>query len=79
LVLGLISDPLIQDIAISIEQIKAWAYAKTQIIYKISVLWITDFKVGKFDPAEIFCFEPMHHGRHLLAGRSPKFEEFNKL
>jgi hypothetical protein len=79
LFLGLITDPLMQDISLSIDEIETWTIFETQSIAKFFGLWVADFQIGKFDLAKIFRFEPMDHGRHLLAGRSPEFKEFDKL
>jgi hypothetical protein len=68
-----------QDLSIPVQQIKAGAEAIVKILSKISGQWVTDFQIRKLDFAEVFCFQPMHHGRHLLAGCSPEFEEFNEL
>jgi hypothetical protein len=79
LLLSLMPDPLMKDVPISVEQVKARSDLIAQILPKICRKRIADFEIGKFDPAEIRCFEPMDHGRHLLAGYSPKFEEFDEL
>ena len=79
LILSLIPGPFMQDFPLRIQQIKTGADAKAEICSKVSGLWIADFQIRKLDLAKVLCFEPMHHGRHLLAGRSPKFKEFDKL
>jgi hypothetical protein len=79
LLLGLIANPLMEDISLRVEQIEAWTIFEPQSITEFLGLRVADFQIGEFDFAKIFCFEPMDHGRHLLAGRSPEFKKFNKL
>ena len=40
---------------------------------------VVGIQIHKIDPAEIFCFEPMNHGRHGAAGTSGESEEFHEL
>ena len=68
-----------ENVSISINQIKTWTIFETQCIAELFRLWIADFQIRKMDFAEIFRFEPMNHGRHLLAGRSPELKEFDEL
>jgi hypothetical protein len=68
-----------ENISVTVEQIETWAIFETQSVAKAFCLRIANFQIGKFYLAKIFCLEPMDHGRHVLAGRSPEFKELNQL
>jgi hypothetical protein len=51
----------------------------SQLFEKIRIRVIVYIKINKVNPVKVFYFEPMHDGRHALAGTSPEGEDFNKL
>jgi hypothetical protein len=79
LFLACVTDPLLKYLPIGIQQVKFGLVVKTQGLLEILGLRIIGVEVGKPDPAKIFGFQPMDHGRHRAAGRSGKTEKFHKL
>jgi hypothetical protein len=71
--------PFFENGSICVQQINFRLIVETQGTLEIARAGIIGIEVGKRDPAEILCFEPMDHGRHRAAGASGKAEEFNKL
>ncbi len=72
-------DQFFQDVAIGIQQIEFGLEREAKRSLKSLRVRVVRVEVTEFDPAVIFRFEPMNHGRHGSAGRSGEAEEFNQL
>ena len=74
-----VSHPFLQKISVSIQEIDFGLVAETQRALKIECVRVIGIQIREFDPAEVFCFKPMNHGRHGTAGASGEAEEFHEL
>jgi hypothetical protein len=74
-----IPHPFLKHIAFPIEQVDLGLIAETQGPLEIKGVRIVGIQVSKLDPAKIFRFKPMDHGRHRSAGTSGEAEEFHEM
>ena len=71
--------PLLQNIAVGIEQIEFGLIMKTEGALKAFRARVTGIEISEHDLPKVFRFEPMNHGRHGTAGASSEAEKFHQL
>jgi hypothetical protein len=71
-------NPLLADFARSIEQEEQRLCAMAELPLELVIPRIVNIEVDKVDLIPIHLFEPVHDGRHALAGRSPEGEELKQ-
>jgi hypothetical protein len=73
------ADQFLQHIAVRIQKIKLGLIDKPQRALEGFGVGVVGIEVTEFDPAKIFRFKPMNHGRHGAAGTSGKAKKFHQL
>jgi hypothetical protein len=73
------SHPFLQNLSAGIQQVEFGLVAEAERALKVAGEWIVRVEVGEFDPAKVFRFKPMNHGRHGTAGASSEAEKLDKL
>jgi hypothetical protein len=79
LFLACVAYPFFQNIPVSVKQVDFGLVVKAECLLKVERARVICIEVRELYFSEIFCFEPMNHGRHGAAGTSGEAEEFHKL
>ncbi len=73
------ADPVLNDIAFGVEEKELRLSPETILRFGVVIRRVVNVKIEEINLSSVFCFQPMHDGRHAAARVSPEGEELHQL